>query len=56
MSQIDAATQIVDAILTELAGRKGLGIDSCDEDIQEEICDKLILLTIEILKTNMRLS
>jgi len=45
------ATKIVKEILRELNGRKGLGIEDLDEDIQEEIVETLEQIVIDNLTT-----
>jgi hypothetical protein len=40
----DRPEEVVDAIIANLNGRKGVGIEYCDEDIQEEIREDLIQL------------
>jgi hypothetical protein len=42
--------KIVEAILDDLNGRKGCGIDNCDDDIQAEIKDDLFDLVFGILE------
>jgi len=53
--EVSQAKKIVFDIISELNGRRGMGIESADDEIQEEILETLIELTENNIKEKTNL-